>query len=88
MQLVKAEEQSTIPRSSSSSASWSSPQGYQPPVIRGIDVHYEEQTDVEYKTVTILPDGLKLEVVDRRQRAVGGQGAEPAAGAVAPAAPH
>jgi len=41
-------------------------EGYQPPVIRGIDVHYEEQTDTEYRTVTINPDGLKLDVVDMR----------------------
>ena len=35
-------------------------------MIRGIEVHWEEQTDVEYKTVRIVPDNLTLEVVDRR----------------------
>ncbi len=43
------------------------PEGYQPPVVRGIDVHWEEQTENEYKTVRILPDDLTLEVADRRQ---------------------
>ena len=42
------------------------PEGYQPAVIRAVEMHYEEQTDVEYKTVTILPDGLTLEVQDAR----------------------
>ena len=42
------------------------PGGYQPPVIRGIDVHWEEKTDVAYKRVTILPEELELEIVDRR----------------------
>ena len=42
------------------------PEGYQPPVVRGIDVHWEEQTEIEYKTVRILPDELTLDVLDRR----------------------
>lgn len=42
------------------------PEGYQPPVIRGIEVHWEEQTEVEYKTATILPDGPTLDVIDQR----------------------
>ena len=41
-------------------------QGYQPPVIRGVEMHYEEQTDVEYETVTIVPDGLTIDVEDAR----------------------
>ncbi|MGH2943596.1 MAG: hypothetical protein ACRDLN_12570 [Solirubrobacteraceae bacterium] len=42
------------------------PEGYQPPVIRGIEVHWEEPTEVEYKTVTIVPDGPTIDVVDKR----------------------
>jgi hypothetical protein len=42
------------------------PDGYQPPVVRGIEVHFEEVTDVDYETVTIMPDGLTLEVIDSR----------------------
>ena len=40
------------------------PEGYQPPVVRGIEVHFEEITEEEYETVTIEPDGLTLEVID------------------------
>jgi len=43
------------------------PEGYQPPVTRGMEVHWEEQTDAVYKTVRIRPDELTLEVVDRRE---------------------
>lgn len=67
MQLVKAEEQSDDPEELILDRVVEFPQGYQPPVIRGIDVHFEEQTDVEYKTVTIQPEGLTLEVVDKRE---------------------
>jgi hypothetical protein len=42
------------------------PEGYQPPVIRGMDVHWEEQSDADYKTVRIVPDEITLEFVDRR----------------------
>ncbi len=41
-------------------------EGHHPPVIRGVELHYEEQTDVEYKTVTIVPDGLTIAVEDAR----------------------
>jgi|GEM_PF-2849341 len=67
MDLVKAEDQGDDPEELVLERVVGVPQGYQPPVIRGIDVHFEEKTDVEYKTVTIVPDGLKLEVVDRRE---------------------
>ena len=44
------------------------PEGvYQPPVVRGMEIHWEEQTDVEYRTVTIVPDGPTIDVVDRRE---------------------
>lgn len=39
------------------------PQGPQPPVIKGIEVHWEEVTDFEYATVTIAPDGPTIDVV-------------------------
>jgi hypothetical protein len=42
------------------------PEGYQPPVVRGIEVHFEKVGDFEYETVTIVPDGLTLEVIDAR----------------------
>ena len=45
------------------------PEGYQPPVVRGIEVHFEEATDVEYETVTIMPDELTLEVIYARPKA-------------------
>ena len=41
-------------------------EGYHAPVIRGVEMHYEEPTDVEYKKVTILPDGPTVEVEDKR----------------------
>ncbi len=66
MDLRKPEEQGDDPEELILERVVTFPEGYQPPVIRGIDVHWEEQSDVEYKTVTIIPDGLKLEVVDRR----------------------
>jgi hypothetical protein len=66
MDLAKAEDQGDDPQELILERVVGVPEGYQPPVIRGIDVHFEEQTDVEYKTVTILPDGPKLDVVDMR----------------------
>ncbi len=42
------------------------PEGYQPPVVRAIEVHWEDETDFEYETVTILPDGPTIDVVDAR----------------------
>ena len=44
------------------------PEGYQPPVVRGIEVHFEEVTEAEYDTVTIMPDELTLEVIDARPK--------------------
>ncbi len=41
-------------------------EGYHAPVVRGVEMHYEEQTDAGYKTVTILPDGPTIEVEDKR----------------------
>lgn len=66
MELRKAENQGDDPEELVLERVVTFPEGYQPPVIRGIDVHWEEQSDVEYKTVRILPDDLTLEVVDRR----------------------
>jgi hypothetical protein len=37
-------------------------EGYQANVLRAIEVEYDEKTDVEYDTVTILPDGPTVEV--------------------------
>ncbi len=67
MELRKAEEQGEDPDELIIERIVTFPQGYQPPVVRGIDVHWEEKTAVEYKTVRVLPDDLTLEVVDRRQ---------------------
>lgn len=67
MELVKVDDQGDDPEQLVLERVVECAPGYQPPVIRGIDVHFEEQTDVEYKTVRILPDDLILEVVDRRE---------------------
>jgi hypothetical protein len=67
MELRRAEQQSDDPEHLILERVVTFPGGYQPPVIRGIDVHWEEKTDVVYKTVTILPDGPELEVIDRRE---------------------
>ena len=66
MELRKVEEHSDDPHELILERVVTYPDGYQPPVIRGMDVHWEEQTDVEYKTVRIVPDDIELEVVDRR----------------------
>ena len=66
MELRKAEDQGDDPEELILERVVTFPEGYQPPVVRGIDVHWEEQSDVEYKIVTILPDNLTLEVLDRR----------------------
>ncbi|HEV2058380.1 MAG TPA: hypothetical protein VGR11_03420 [Solirubrobacteraceae bacterium] len=65
-ELRKAEPPSDDPKELLLERVTTVPEGYQPPVTRGIEVHFEEVTDVEYETVTILPDGLTLEVVDAR----------------------
>ena len=67
MELRKAEDQGDDPDQLILERVVTFPQGYQPPVVRGIDVHWEEKTAVEYKTVRVLPDELTLEVADRRQ---------------------
>lgn len=66
MELRKAEEQGVKPEDLILERVVTFPEGYQPPVVRGIEIHWEEETDVEYKTVTIVPDGPTIEVVDRR----------------------
>jgi hypothetical protein len=66
MELRRAEEQGDDPDVLILERHVGFPEGYQPPVIRGMDVHWEEQTDVEYKRVRIIPDDIELEVVDRR----------------------
>ena len=67
MELRKAEDQGDDPAELILERIVTFPEGYQPPVIRGIDVHWEEKTDVEYKTVRVRPDDIVLEVSDRRQ---------------------
>jgi hypothetical protein len=66
MELRRAEEQGDDPEELVLERVVTYPEGYQPPVTRGLEVHWEEPTDVEYKTVTIVPDGMTLEVTDRR----------------------
>lgn len=39
------------------------PSGIQPRVLTDVDVRYEDETDVDYDTVTILPDGPTVDVV-------------------------
>jgi hypothetical protein len=67
MELRKAEVQGDDPQELVIERVVTFPEGYQPPVVRGIDVHWEEKTDIEYKTVRVQPDDIVLEVVDRRQ---------------------
>jgi len=68
MELRKAEDQGDDPAQLLLERIVTFPdEGYQPPVTRGMEVHWEEQTDAEYKSVRILPDELTLEVVDRRE---------------------
>lgn len=67
-ELRKAEDQGDDPEELILERIVTYPEGYQPPVTRGLEVHWEEQTDVEYKTVRILPDDLILEVGDRREK--------------------
>ncbi len=69
MDLCKADIQGDDPTQLTLERIVAFPDGYQPPVIRGIEVHWEEKTDVEYKTVRIVPDNLTLEVVDMRDKA-------------------
>jgi hypothetical protein len=66
MELRKAEEQGDDPEQLVLERVVTFPEGYQPPVIRGMDVHWEEQSDADYKTVRIVPDEITLEFVDRR----------------------
>lgn len=66
MELRKAEEQGDDSERLVLERVVTHPEGYQPPVTRGLDVRWEEKTDVEYKTVTVLPEGTELEVQDRR----------------------
>lgn len=68
MELRKAEDQGDDPEELILERIVTYPEGYQPPWTRGLEVHWEEQTDVEYKTVRILPDDLILEVGDRREK--------------------
>ena len=63
-ELRRIEPQGTNPKDLLLERITTVPEGYQPPVTRGIEVHFEEMTDVEYETVTIMPDGLTLDVVD------------------------
>jgi hypothetical protein len=66
MDLVKPEQQGDDAEELVLERVVTYPEGYQPPVVRGLDIHWEERTDVEYKTVRIVPDELTLEVLDRR----------------------
>lgn len=68
MELRKADIQGDDPTELTLERVVTFPEGYQPPVIRGIDVHWEEKTAVEYKTVRVVPDDLTLEVVDLRDK--------------------
>ena len=63
-ELRRIEPQGTNPKDLLLERITTVPEGYQPPVTRGIEVHFEEVTDVKYETVTIMPDGLTLDVVD------------------------
>ncbi len=63
-ELQKVEPQGDDPKDLLLQRVVTEPEGYQPPVVRGIEVHFEEITEEQYETVTIEPDGLTLEVID------------------------
>jgi hypothetical protein len=65
-ELQKMEPQGSNPKDLLLKRVVTVPEGYQPPVVRGIEVHFEEVTEVDYETVTIVPDGLTIEVIDAR----------------------
>jgi hypothetical protein len=62
IELRHAEPQGSNPKDLLLERTVALQEGYQPPVVRAIEVEYDEQTDVEYDTVTILPDGPTIEV--------------------------
>jgi hypothetical protein len=66
-ELKKIEPQGSNPKDLLLERVVTEPEGYQPPVVRGIEVHFEEITDADYDTVTIMPEGLTLEVIDARK---------------------
>lgn len=62
MELRHAEPQGTNPKDLLLERVVALQAGYQADVIRVIEVEYDEKTDVEYDTVTIVPDGPTVEV--------------------------
>lgn len=62
MELRHAEPQGTTPGDLLLERVVALQEGYHADVLKAIEVEYDEQTDVEYDTVTILPDGPTIEV--------------------------
>jgi hypothetical protein len=62
MELRHAEPQGDDPRDLRLQRVVALQEGIQADVLRLIEVEYDEQTDVEYETVTILPEGTTIEV--------------------------
>jgi hypothetical protein len=62
MELRHAEPQGANPKDLLLERVVALQEGIQADVIRVIEVEYDEKTDAEYDTVTILPDGPTVEV--------------------------
>ncbi|MGH2943595.1 MAG: hypothetical protein ACRDLN_12565 [Solirubrobacteraceae bacterium] len=64
VELCRHEPQGIDPRDLLLDRVVTPPTGIQPQVLDTVDVRFEEQTDADYDTVTILPDGPTIEVVE------------------------
>ena len=67
VEMRKAEPQGINPKDLLLERVVTEPEGYQPAIVRAFEIHWEEQTDIEYSTVTIIPDGPTIDVVDARE---------------------
>ena len=63
VELVRAEPQGINPKDLLLNKIVHAPQGPVAQTVTEVEVRYEEQTDVDYDTVTILPEGPQIEVV-------------------------
>ena len=62
MELRRAEPQGINPKDLLLQRVVALQEGIQADVLKAIEVEYDEKTDVEYDTVTILPDGTTIEI--------------------------
>jgi hypothetical protein len=64
VELCRHEPQGINPRDLLLDLTIIPPDGVEPQVVTTVDVRYEEQTEAELDTVTILPDGISVPVVN------------------------